>query len=106
MFDKPWKIRIAQVPLIIAFFGLFIRFVPWLFGSKPISDIYNYDLDNLPPPDNALSFSINHGSAIYFNEKIPSEEPNMVMLAISSFLIVFVLLFLLGMKLKKIENDT
>jgi hypothetical protein len=69
---------------------LFFRYVPWLFGSEPIENIAKHSLENLPPPDWALSFAINHGRAIYFEEAIPSEEPEKLLLVTTYFVIVIV----------------
>ena len=52
---------------------LFYSYVPWLVARKPIETIDSYDLSNIPPPEGAIHFAINHGSAIYYYEKTQLE---------------------------------
>ena len=54
---------------------LFLSYVGWILGSKPIAEIGMHELDNTPPPEYARSFSINHGSAIYYRDGVPSQHP-------------------------------
>lgn len=90
MLALKWKYRIVISIHFIVFIVLFVRFVPWLFGSKPITEITSYNLTNLPSPDWALSFAINHGSAMYYKQPIPGETPLLTFFVVLSFLLVFV----------------
>jgi hypothetical protein len=106
MFTKLWKLYLASALLIVAFFSLFIRFVPWLFGSYPITVIDQFNLKNTPPPEGAQSFAINHGSAMYFNEPIPSEIPILTIAVVVAFIFVITALKLLDYKIKRLKNGT
>lgn len=105
MFNAKWKIKLISTPLIVAFFGLFIRYVPWLFGSKPIHIVEDSGVDNLPAPVGALSYAINHGSAMYYYEPIPSEAPVQTTLVILAFIIVIGSLKYLDIKSKRLLEE-
>jgi len=88
MLTLKWKYRVAVSIHFIVFMALFIRFVPWLFGSKSVAEVTNYNLSNLPAPEWALSFTINHGSAMYYKQPIPAEIPLFTFCVVLSFLLV------------------
>jgi hypothetical protein len=106
MLNKKWKIYLISAPLLIAFFWLFVRYVPWLFGSHPINRLNEFVLENTPAPEGALSFAINHGRAMYFYEPVPGEVRLQAFLVIVSFFVIIALLFLLGVKHRNLDNDT
>ena len=72
MLSKLKNYLLATPPVLVIFY-LFITYVPWLLGSQPIENIVNYELSNLPPPEGAVSFAINHGAALYYFEKMQLE---------------------------------
>ncbi len=61
--------------LFIPLIGLHLAFTPWLFASNPVSALEYHELKNEPAPEWASSFAINHGSAIYYKDKIPKFHP-------------------------------
>lgn len=61
--------------LFVSTLGLHLSFTPWLFASHPINEIQHYNVENVPPPDHARSFAINHGRAIYYNDDVPRVHP-------------------------------
>ena len=68
-----FKLYIQVLPLFCVLWYIFYNYVPWLLGRKPIESIEQYNLSNLPPPDWAVHFAINHGKAIYYSEKSQTE---------------------------------
>lgn len=71
---------------------LFYNYVPWLIGRKPIETIGNYNLSNVPPPDWAVYFAINHGNAIYYYKKTQLELYSAsIALVISGFALAILL---------------
>jgi hypothetical protein len=66
---------IVAMLLFVTMLGLHLTFTPWLFDSHPIDEIQYYELENVPAPSDAQSFAINHGSAIYYEDGVPSEHP-------------------------------
>ena len=52
---------------------LFYNYVPWLVAREPIENISRHNLSNMPPPEWAVHFSINHGAALYYVEKTSLE---------------------------------
>ena len=84
--------------------GLFIRFIPWLTSSEPVSSTINYNLRNGIPPEWAQSFAINHGNAMYYKESIPSEEPILASIVVLSFIALFISGYFFNKKFKENEN--
>jgi len=72
---------------------IFFNYLPWLISREPIENINNYKTINLPPPEGATSFSINHGQAVYYFDKTPLELSIVILAFIISVsaLIVIVL---------------
>ena len=64
---------LISIPFILTIGYIFFNYLPWLINREPIEMISQYELSNLPPPEGAVSFSINHGQAIYYFEKTPLE---------------------------------
>ena len=100
------KLYLAGIPLVALLFGIFIRYVPWLFGSKPINQIGEHNLSNTPPPDGAISFAINHGKAIYYFEPTPSETPIQTACVVIAFFVCIACLGYIAKKLEALRNDT
>ena len=73
---------VAMALLFAVMMVTFLGFAGWMLGAKPINEIEYYDLENTPPPEYARSFSISHGSAVYYRDDVPSKHPgkrNMVL---------------------------
>ena len=94
------KTYLIASPFVVALFYLFFNYVPWLFGRKPIENIGNYQIKNVPPPDGVVSFAINHGEAIYFYEKTQLE---LIVASVVFFISIAVLAAITG---RKRRNDT
>ena len=54
---------------------MFLTYTGWILGACPMSEIEYFELENTPPPDYARSFSINHGTAVYYRDDVPSNHP-------------------------------
>lgn len=105
MANSKLKLYIVAVPLIGFLFVLFIRYVPWLFDSKPIDTIGDHDLSNLPPPDWAMSFAINHGEALYYYAPVPSQSPIQTTFVVLAFFLSFACLGFIGRRLQDLSNN-
>ncbi len=90
MLNNRWQRRMASTIIFIVFLGLFIRYIPWLFNSQSIELVYASGISNLPPPEGAMSFSINQGKAFYYDEPVPREAPWQTFIVIIYFAIVIV----------------
>ena len=66
---------VAMLLVFVAMMAMFLTFTDWILGAQPISEIEYFELENTPPPEYARSFSINHGSAIYYRDDVPSKHP-------------------------------
>jgi hypothetical protein len=66
---------VAMALILAVMMAMFLNYTGWIFGARPIAEIEHYELDNTPPPDYARSFSINHGSAVYYRDNVPSKHP-------------------------------
>ena len=64
-----------MVLIFVLMMAMFLSYADWILGAQPIAEIGYYDLENTPPPSHARSFSINHGTAIYHRDGVPSEHP-------------------------------
>ena len=67
---KTWLI---VSPFVGVIYYIFFNYAPWLSAKEPIENLKNHNLSNLPPPDGAISFAVNHGAAIYYYEKTQLE---------------------------------
>lgn len=91
---------LVAFPFAAIIFYIFFNYAPWALSNKPIENINNYQLSNLPPPEGAVSFAINHGAAIYYYEKTQLE---LVGVSIALLISIVVLAILLG---KSARNET
>jgi hypothetical protein len=90
MLNNRWQRRMVSTIIFVVFLGLFIRYIPWLFSSQPIELVYASGISNLPPPEGAMSFSINQGIALYYDEPVPRETPWQTFIVATYFVIVIV----------------
>jgi hypothetical protein len=90
MLNNRWQRRMASTIIFVVFLGLFIRYIPWLFNSQSIELVYASGISNLPPPEGAMSFSINQDKALYYDEPVPREAPWQTFIVIIYFAIVIV----------------
>ncbi len=90
MLNNRWQRRIASTIIFLVFLGLFLRYIPWLFSSQPIELVYASGISNLPPPEGSMSFSINQGIALYYDEPVPREAPWQTFFVTIYFVIVIV----------------
>jgi len=67
-----WIISFFQVLAGLALFGLFFKYVSWVFAYQ----MSNLDIFTNPPaaPEWAKSFSVNHGTYTFFEDS-PQENP-------------------------------
>ena len=94
------KTYLVASPFVVIIYYVFFSYAPWVLSNKPIANIDNYELSNLPPPDGAVSFAINHGAAIYYYEKTQLE---LVVVSLALFISIVVVAVLLG---KAHRNET
>lgn len=69
------RMAVAMALVFTVMLAMFVHYSGWILGARPLSEIEHYELDNTPPPDYARSFSINHGSAVYYRDDLPSKHP-------------------------------
>lgn len=90
------KRKVMVVFVFILLMASFVRYVPWVVSSKPISALSYHELQNEPAPKWANSFAINHGRAIYYKDYPSNERPGKrVTLVIIFFLLFGLLLYLI-----------
>lgn len=109
IFNKLWKIAVVMVLLGIMFFGMFLVYIPWLLSSIPIEMIDQYEVKNIPPPEGALSFAINHGKAMYFYRSASSENLSFSYIIMLTFLVIMIAYSYMAhkyVKLKKLLSNT
>ena len=93
MLKSKIKTYLIASPFVGVIYYIFFNYVPWLIANEPIENIKNYNLSNLPPPDGAISFAVNHGAAIYYYEKTQLE---LFAVSIALLVSISVLVFLVG----------
>lgn len=98
-----WKLKAIFAALFIPGMIMFMYWAPWM-ASKPIEEIRNHLLSNVPPPIEAKAFAINHGEAIYYNHGTAMEEPLWFgLLTVGIFLLWLVMVFLY-FKIRRVNN--
>ena len=97
-------IAAAMLVIFLVMMFLFLTYTGWVLGARPMSELAHYELENTPPPEYARSFSINHGSAVYYRDDVPSKHPvkrNVILAAFFGLYAVLLALIIVLWRQKK-----